>query len=238
MNRIAHEALALALVLSASVLAREAKPTRSISVSGTVVTQAVPDVVLWRVSLANFDKDMLEAKKANDEKVRAVLALREKLGIAPRDIETGCLSIEREYDRDEHGNQTAFKHFAVRRTVMIRQRDLKRFDEFLDKLVACGDMEIGFDFECTKIHVVRDETRLQALKAAKSKAEAMAKAVGAKLGKVLTIKEESRQDPWANPASNWLILGSSGPKPDVGSSTFAPGAIQVRVTVYATFKLD
>jgi len=55
---------------------------------------------------------------------------------------------------------------------------------------------------------------------------------------VLTIKEEGPQDPWANPASNRLILVNNEPKPDVGSSTFAPGAIEVRVTVYATFELD
>lgn len=237
MNRTALQALALALVLSGSCFAKEAKPTRSIAVSGTVVTQAAPDVVLWRVSLGNFDKDMLRAKKENDTKVRAVLALRDKLGIAAQDIQTGCLTIEREYYRDDHGNPTTFRHFAVRRTVMIHQRDLKRFDDFLDKLVSCGEMEIGFEFECTKVHAVREQTRIQALEVAKSKAAAMAKAVGAKLGEVLTIKEETRSDLWAEPTSNRLMLDSK-PTPDMGNSTFAPGAIEVRVTVYATFELD
>ena len=177
----------------------EPAPVRSISVSGTAEMQTAPDQIVWRISLADTDKDLLAAKKRNDEKVKAVIRLREVLGIAEGDLETEHVSVSREYERDQHGYQRAFKHFLVSRSVTIRQRDLKRFDTFLDTLVATAQMEVSFSYESSRIHEIRTETRLKALKVAKDKAAAMAEAVGAKLGRVLTINERSQGGGWQNP---------------------------------------
>ena len=181
--------LILAATWSGTTSAQEEKAVRSISVSGTVVTKTAPDQVVWSISLSDAAKAMRKAKTANDEKVKAVVALRGKLGIGDGDLETGQINIRREYERGQHGSRGAFKHYAVSRGVTIRQRDLKRFDEFLDALVASTEMEVSFAFETSRIHDVRAETRLEALKVARNKAADLAEVVGAKLGRVLTIEE-------------------------------------------------
>ena len=236
MNRMVF--LALGLVLSLGSLVEAADETvRSVSVSGTVQTKIAPDQVVWRISLTDTDKNLRVAKLANDENMKAVLALRDKLGIAEGDLETGQVSIQREYERGDHGQRGAFKHFAVRRSITIRQRELKRFDEYLDSLVASADMEVDFSFESSKIHDVRAETRLRALVAAKQKARAMAEVVGAALGRVLTINEHAENRGFGNPLSNSVSFQSM-PSVDSASDTFVPGAISVSVTVYAVFELE
>lgn len=230
--------VALVLVLtSGSVLRASDETVRSVSVSGTVQTKTAPDMIVWRISLTDTDKDLLAAKKANDEKVKAVLALRQKLDIPGGDLETGQVSIQREYERGQHGERGAFKHFAVYRSVTIRQRELSRFDEYLDRLVASAEMEVSFSFESSKIHDVRADTRLQALLAAKKKAQAMAEAVGAGLGRALTINEHSDNRGFGSPLSNSISVQSM-PSVDSSSDTFVPGAILVSVTVYAVFELE
>jgi uncharacterized protein YggE len=219
------------------VLGAESEEARTISVSGTAVMKAAPDQVLWRIDLSDFDKDMRAAKQRNDAKVQAVLALRDDLDIGEQQLETGHLSISREYERGKYGERNAFKHYAVRRSVTIRQTDLKRFDEFLDKLVASSEMEVNFSFETTKMHELRAETRLKALAVAKEKAAAMAEVVGAELGRIRTIREHSPNRSFSSPTSNTAILHSSPPV-DVASDRFVPGAISVQVSVYATFELD
>jgi uncharacterized protein YggE len=211
-------------------------PVRSISVTGTVQTKTAPDLIVWRISLMDTDKDLRIAKQANDEIVKAVLALRDKLEIVEGDIETGQVSIDREYERDQHGQRGAFKHFSVRRSITIRQRELNRFDEYLDSLVASAEMEVGFSFESSKIHAIRSETRLKALAAAQEKARAMAQVVGAELGKVLTIKEHADNWGQSSPRSNSISIQSM-PAIDAASDTFVPGAISVSVTVHADFEL-
>ena len=120
---------------------------RTISVSGTAVTNTKPDTIVWRITISDYDREPSRAKESSDEKLKAVLALREALGIKPGDLETGHLRIEREYDRDERGRRTDFKHYAVIRSVTIRQRDLDRFDEYFSKLVSSAEMEVRVSFE-------------------------------------------------------------------------------------------
>ncbi len=230
--------LAWGLVVSfGSSLWAADETVRSVSVSGTVQTKIAPDLIVWRVNLTDTDKDLRAAKAANDESVKAVLALRKTLGIAEGDLETGQVLIQREYERDERGQRGAFKHFAVHRSITVRQRELNRFDEYLDSLVASSEMEVDFSFESSKIHEVRAETRLKALTAAKDKAQAMAEVVGAKLGKVLTINEHADNQSLASPWSNSIAI-QSVPSVDAASETFVPGAISVSVTVYAVFELE
>ena len=76
----------------------------------------------------------------------SVLALRKALDISEDDLETGPVSIRREYERNRQGDRVSFKNFVVNRSVHVRQRDLTRFDEFLDSLVARTDMEVRFSY--------------------------------------------------------------------------------------------
>lgn len=230
-------ALALLLVFGGTSLGQDKRPVRSIAVSGTVETKTAPDQIVWSISLSDTHKEMLKAKARNDEKVKSVLALREKLGVGQGDLETGRVNIRREYERDQRGHRGDFKHFVVTRSVTIRQRDLKRFGEFLGTLVASTEMEVSFRFESSRIHEIRAETRLKALRLAKDKAAAMANVVGAKLGRVLTISEHAQGNHWQSPVTQ-LSFVQSTPAVDLATKTFVPGAINVKVTVYATFGLE
>ena len=227
----------LMLMLGNVASAAEDGPIRSISVSGTVETKTAPDQIVWRINLTDTDKDMRAAKAGNDEKVKSVVVLRERLGIGEGDLETGRINIRREYERDQHGRRADFKHFVVSRSVTIHQRDLKRFDEFLDTLVASAEMEVSFSFESSRVHEIRAETRLKALQAAKDKAAAMAEVVGARLGPVITINEHAQGDRWQSPISNAGFVQST-PTVDLATDRFVPGAISVQVTVYASFELE
>lgn len=235
-----NRALVAACMLSmVSVILPAAEATeRKVSVAGTAVTKVVPDIVVWRLTTTDLHEELLRAKAESDAKLKAILALRDGLGVAPEDVQTGYLSIHKEYERDRNGNRGAFKGFLVTRTVTYTQRDLKRFDEFLSKLIAAAEIEVEFAFDTSRRQAIREETRIQALLAARDKAAAMTKALGAGLGKVLTI-EEDRGEAMAFASNfNRVASGSDGAAADVGGETFAPGSIEVRLTVHATFVIE
>jgi uncharacterized protein YggE len=212
---------------------------RTISVAGTAVTRTMPDTIVWHITTSDFSKDLMSAKESSDRKFKAILGLRDELGIGKDDLETGHLSIQREYERDERGIRGEFKHFAVMRSVTIRERDLNRFDEFFSRLVSSAEMEVNVSFESSEVHKLRAETRLKALRIAKDKAAAMAGELGAKLGKVLTIDEHRASGRPFNVMSNAAFFDEgSRAEVDSSSGTFAPGAIEVSVTVYVTFAIQ
>ncbi len=243
MIRIFCISLCFLSIFSSTALGEEPCLIRTISVSGTVEWKIVPDCILWTISLADADKNLHKAKEESDRRIKSVVALREKLSLDDGDLETGPVRIRREYERDEHGRSGEFKYYLISRNVIIRQRDLNRFDEFFEKLVGSTDMEVSFDFESSQLHEVRADMRLKALQVAKDKAAAMANVVGAKLGQVLSIDEyppdrssgyipRSRE---SNPFNVSVVYGA--PSVDLATDMFVPGVISQRVTVYVTFEL-
>lgn len=238
----------LFLVLSTVCLAAEERESlRKITVSGTAVTQTVPDLIVWSISTLDESKNLLEAKDSSDRKLKAILALIGELEVKQEDVQTGYVNINREYNRDDHGRQLDFKCFSVRRGVTVKQRDLKRFDEYLTKLVSSAEMEVNFHFDSSRMTELRWDTRLNALKIAKDKAEAMTKIVGAKVGKVISIEEPGPSDGrFANNAfANNIAVNQSysvdqeAARPvDVAQGTFAPGSMEIKITVVAVFEIE
>lgn len=240
LNPAAGALMAVVLLIAFALVdahAAEAEPTRSISVSGTVATKVAPDQILWQITLTSTDPSLAKAKAASDAQVKSVVRLRDELGIAEGDLQTGPLTVNREYEREHPGHRGNFKHFVVYRGITIRQRDLKAFDRYLDKLVTSTDMEVNFNFESSRMHQIRADNRLKALDVARQKAAAMVEALGGRLGRVLTINEHSPQESSRNPMSNIAFVEST-PAPDVSTETFIPGAINVAVTVYVTFSIE
>jgi uncharacterized protein YggE len=216
------------------------EPIRTISVSGTVEWEISPDNILWRIALTDTDKDLGRAKSKVEDKVKSVVALQKTLDIEEGDLETGYVQVRREYERDESGHRTIFKHFVVRRSITIVQRDLKRFDEFFDTLLASADMEVDFSFRSSRMADVRSEMRLEALEVAKTKAAGMAGALGVELGRVLTIDEHAQGRPMGarGPIPYNVSVVHSRPSADIATETFLPGTLNEQVTVYVTFELD
>ena len=248
MYRKVFIAVALSFVLSTMCLAAEEQASvRKITVSGTAVTQTVPDLVVWSISTLDESKSLIEAKDSSDRKLKAILALIDELGVKQEDVQTGYVNINREYNHDNNGRQLDFKCFSMRRGVTVKQRDLKRFDEYLTKLVSSAEMEVNFHFDSSRMTELRWDTRLNALKIAKDKAEAMAKVVDAKVGKIISIDEPGPSDGrFANGAfvnnsniSQSYSVDQEAARPtDVAQGTFAPGSIEIKVTVAAVFELD
>ena len=137
------------------------------------------------------------------------------------------------------GNRTQVRHFQVTRQATIRQRDVKRFDEFLSAFVEVDDVEVSFHFDSSRRLELRDETRVKALEAARDKARTMTSVLGAKLGQVLTIEEEAPFRGFPVVYGNTVATDSGGPAvEDVTPGTFAPGAIEIRITVQVSFEVE
>lgn len=213
---------------------------RHVSVTGTTIARVQPDTVAWHVSVRRANKELAKASADCDEGVKKVLALRDQLKLKPEDIQTGYLTVQKVFDRDQAGNQTSFRHFLVERYVTLRQRDTSRFDEVLTKLMSGGDVEVSHTLESSAYHQVRAQTRLEAVKAARQKAGAMTEILGAKLGRVLVIAEpvETWRGGAFNTISNAEYATSRQAEPDTAPGTFAPGAVEIKVSIEVTFEIE
>lgn len=211
---------------------------RHVSVTGTSAARVAPDTIVWHVQIRRQNKELAKATAECDEAVKKVLALRTDFKLKPEHVQTGHLSVQKIYDRDQFGNQVSFRHFQVERSITLRQCDTTQFDAIMARLMATTDLEASYSLESSEYLALRMKTRLEAVKIAREKAAAMTELLGAKLGRPLRIAE---------PVENWAqvqgfnsayVPGPRAAEPDEAPGTFAPGSIEVRVSVEVSFEIE
>lgn len=243
LTRAAHTILLSTLVYACAsqpmpTLAPGAQPARTVSVSGTATTRVTPDTVMWQVRTTSTDANLVRAKEASDAQMQAILKTARDLGVPGEDLQTGHLEVHKEYERGQYGDRGRFKRFRVARQLTIKQRGTERFDRFLTGLVQSADMDVSYGLTSSKRVTLRAETRLEAVAAARDKASAMAQEVGETLGPVLQLEEKSEPGYGNREMSHNVSLQSIQMDGGGDVGTFAPGTIEVRVSVGAVFALN
>ena len=83
----------VALVAAALPAMGEDAP-RVVTVTGTSVTKIAPDVMVWNITSTDTNPVLLQAKQANDEKLKAVMAVVGALGVDPKDVDVSVMGDE------------------------------------------------------------------------------------------------------------------------------------------------
>lgn len=205
---------------------------RMIDVNGTAEISIQPDYVSWNLTIVDRNVDPLEAKKSNDARLDGIIELADDLDLKAEDVQAGTISIRRIFEQDERGRSTGvFKHYSLRREVVLVLRDLDEMDDMLKALAELG-IEFSIEFGSSKLIETRAEARLQAVAAARDKAAAMAGVLGQSIGVPINI---SQSQPFM---IRDALSNSAGFDPAIARGrALSPGAIKVSTTVYITFEL-
>ena len=116
-------------------------------------------------------------------------------GIAKKDLQTSNFGVYPEYRRPQQRREdggTKITGYRVTNNVSVRVRDLARLGEILDALVSAGSNQVsGVNFGIADSTATSNEARKSAIADARSRADLYAQAMGVKVGKVISISEQS-----------------------------------------------
>ena len=231
--------VAVALAVPAFASAADAPMRRSITVNGDAEVKVAPDQVILSLAVETLDKDLLLAKKQNDDRVKKILAVAEKFKIEPKHVQTDQISISPRYENYQNRAET-FKGYEVKKSIVICLKDLNRFEELLTEVLKAGTNSVpGIEFQSTSLRMHRDKARAMAVKAAREKAVEMATVLGAKVGRPYTMQENQSHGYQPRLAyQNVSNESASNGESDSAASGFAPGQISIRAGVTIDFDLD
>jgi uncharacterized protein YggE len=188
-------AIALLALLAGGVIApsADAAATRYITVSAQGAVKVVPDAVrinATATAVAASSKEALAATAKTSTAVRAALKIAK---IDTKDIATQSVTVYPEYKYTADGGSTLTGYRGSQSfTIIVRAADTA--GSLVDALVTAGgdNLQINgatpFVLDSTKS---LESARAAAVKSAKSKAASYAKLMGAKLGKVNYLIENS-----------------------------------------------
>jgi uncharacterized protein YggE len=251
MNRKFRSMLLVAVLFTLSIPAQAQYYGRlmdpnSITTNGEAEVRVMPDEVILTLGVETYDKVLKVAKTLNDDIIKKTIASAKNAGIPDRYIQTDYVNIEPSYNNYQ-GIRSGVAGYAVRKTVLITLKDIAKFEEILTAALESGVSHVhGIEFRTTELRKHRDEARRLALRAAKEKAELLAKEAGRLVGKISSVGESSFGY-WSNYGSWWGTRYGSATQNAVqniggasieSNSTLSPGQIAIRATVSASFALE
>jgi uncharacterized protein len=231
---------------------------RTISVSGEATVLVVPDQVQISMTAENRAADLMAAKEQNDQAVKALVEYATKtLGIEPRRVQTDFITVEPKYRQCNYDNEMSGKcdplqitYYTVKKGVQISLKDVTQYEGLVTKAMSLGVNHIdNIGFTTTELRKHRDEAREMAAKASLEKAQALASALGMKVGKAITINTENYSSYYwhgsydlqrgGNSMSQNVIQQAPEAQREEGDTGgLAMGQINVSATVNVTYQLE
>ena len=230
--------------VSAQTVAVSSLPT--IQVTGTAEIQVVPDTATFSFAVVKKDKSVAVAKRENDETITKVTDLAKRFGIAQTDVKTDYISVKEvtkrvkipNSDDDDDEYENVFDGYNVSRSLVIKLRDMKKFESFLTALLEAGINNVSnVVFSSSELRKYKDQARAQAVRAAKEKAQAIASEIGQTIGKAVSIEEENI-DGYSSPYANRSQNSFSTSDDDDDVEVAAVGTISVKAQVEVRFLLN
>ena len=224
--------LILSVLFISMSYGQEVKQVPQINVSGEGKVKVIPDQATIAVTVETKGNNAKDVKKQNDEKIDAVLKFIKKMNLAPADYKTQRVSLNPQYDYEKK------KHsYNATQTIEILLRDLSKYDELMEGLVDQGINRIdAVTFQSSKLAQYQSEARKLAMKEAKLKAEDYVSVLGQKVGRAMTISDNS-QTYYPQPmyAAMKTMERSDA---DAPRETLAVGEINITANVTVSFILE
>lgn len=218
-----------------------------ITVTGDAQVKVRPDRVVLTLGVETRDPRLEEAKSKHDKLTSAVIASIKAAGVPEEKIATDYVEIEPRFD--SNAKASVLLEYVVRRTVVVTLEEIDKFEALLaDALEAGANYVLDVKFQTTELRVHRDKARSLAIVAAREKAEALAGALGERIGRPTHINEDANNW-WDYHGSGWgrrwdgymaqNAMGfAGGGDGSMDVSAFAPGEIAISARVSVTFALE
>ncbi|MDA0336065.1 MAG: SIMPL domain-containing protein [bacterium] len=212
-----------------TILRTESGADDRVSVSGSASLEATPDVATTTLGVQTFEADAVAAVTANNGRTAAVINALRGLGVRESDMQTSGFSIapQRAYSEDRPDSITGF---WVRNTIAATVRDLAIVGSILQEAINAGANEIhGLQFTLSNPDSLEDIVRVLAVEDAHHRAEALAEAAGARLGRIISLNESSASVPY-------YFRGAL--ESDAAGVPVEPGEVEVSASVSAVYALE
>lgn len=195
--------LAIATLVASFALAEPASEMipRTITVSGQGNAATPPDMATIRSGVTTIAKTAKEALDANSAAMEQIIKTLKARNIENKDIQTSGFSVNPEYRRQQPGQRGGQRTneivgYRVSNNVGVKVRKLPRLGEILDALVQAGSNQIsGVSFSIANPDAITNKARRNAIDDARARAELYAEATGVRVGKVVSISEQSIRAP-------------------------------------------
>ena len=207
-----------------------------ISVYGTAVTDAVPDLMRWQLSFRTLGPTVSAVAKAHEARVARVIGFLGREEIEEKKIQTSQVQLGE--DIEYRGGTRVKKGYYASTSITFESQTLEAYQSLWTGLSQFDNVTInGVSFDTSERLKIQQATRIKALQAAELKAFSMAKVLRKAIGGPLLIEEEASANPDQRQLYSKTRMARIASDQEAAGPSLSVGTIPIRMRVKAVFEL-
>jgi uncharacterized protein YggE len=210
-----------------------------VSVFGTAVIEVVPDEMHWTLFVKTQGPEIASVAETHDRKVAGVISFLKDRSIDEKKIQTSRITLAENWVY--RANERVMDGYIASTTVVFESNKLEQYRDLWIGVANLKDVSVNsVEFDTSERIKHQNNSRIQAVRAAKDKAISLAEALDSNIGHPLVIDEVMAPtvdySGRAGLANNRMAFAeSSMAAPD--ASSISPGTISVQTRVNVKFEI-
>ena len=226
--------LGLALVVPTAAVAQNQSASPSprepeITTTGRGEVRLQPDLAYVVVGVTTQSQNALEAASENARRINAILAALHALGLTDQQVKTAGYSLSQVYDYPKN-QEPRLKGFVARNSLRAEIRRIDDVGKAIDGAISAGATDVSsIQFGASNTEDARRTAVADAVKQARNDADAIARAAGGTLGRLISVVSGGVSLPGASPYQAVMLTGATYPAPP--PTPIVPEELSVVATV-------
>ncbi|MHB8104965.1 MAG: SIMPL domain-containing protein [Dehalococcoidales bacterium] len=212
-------------------------PQQGISVSGQGKVYAIPDIAILSLGIQAQEETVAAAQAEANAAMEKVMAALKAAGVDEKDIQTQYYSIQQVTQYIDKTQQNKIVGYQVTNTVTAKVRKVDDTGKVIDAVVAAGG-------DLTRINSISftvddptpyyNQAREQAATYAKAKAAQLADLSGVKLGKVISVSENT----YLQSSNVYYDRSVAVPTASGSGTSVSAGQLEIDATIQINYAID
>ena len=238
LRRFAVMSLSICAFSSGSIAQVPAPSAREpeLTASGRGETRLAPDYAYVTIGVTNQAQNAVDAVSENARRFESILGALHSFGLNDRQLLTSRYNLTQNYEYPKN-SQPKPSGFTARSTIRAEVRRLEDLGKIIDASIAGGATEVsGVQFLASNTDEARRSAMTEAVRQARADADAMARAAGGTLGRLIALNSGGISQPIYSARENVQLTSAAGMSGGPPPTNIAPGDLVVSAQVFARWE--
>lgn len=207
-----------------------------LAASGHGETRLAPDYAYVTIGVTNQAQNAVDAASENARRFESILGALHSFALNDRQLLTSRYNLTQNYEYPKNAPPKP-SGFTARSTIRAEVRRLEDLGKLIDASIASGATEIsGVQFLASSTDEARRTAMTEAVKQARADADAMARAAGGTLGRLIALNSGGISQPIYSGRDNVVVTGAMLMSGGAPPTNIVPGDLVVTAQVFARWE--
>ena len=207
-----------------------------LTTNGRGETRLAPDYAYVTIGVTNPAQNAVDAASENARRFESILGALHSFGLNDRQLLTSRYNLTQNFEYPKNG-QPKPSGFVARSTIRAEVHRLEDLGKIIDASIASGATEVsGVQFLASNTDDARRSAMTEAVRQARADADAMARAAGGSLGRLIALNSGGISQPIYNARQNVQLEGAMLTSAGASPTSIVPGDLIVSAQVFGRWE--